>query len=85
MQVQIQKVGKSLAVPIPQAFIEAINIKEGGFIDLSFSEGKLIATPMVEHKYSLAELLAGVTPENLHGEVDTGNAVGGSVATATEL
>ena len=43
MQVQIQKVGKSLAVPIPQAFIEAINIKEGAFIELSFSEGKLIS------------------------------------------
>lgn len=28
-------------------------------------------------KKSLAQLLAGVTPENLHGEWDTGPAVGG--------
>jgi len=76
MQVQVQKLGTSLALLIPHAYFEAITIKEGAFIDLSLSEGKLIATPMVEHKYSLAELLAGVTQENLHGEIDTGNATG---------
>jgi len=76
MQVQVQKLGTSLALLIPHVYFEAINIKEGAFIDLSISEGKLIATPMVEHKYSLAELVAGVTQENLHGEVDTGNAAG---------
>jgi antitoxin MazE len=46
---------------------------------LSFNEGKLSATPVVEHKYSLAELLAGVTQENLHGEIDWGNAIGKEV------
>jgi antitoxin component of MazEF toxin-antitoxin module len=30
-------------------------------------------------KKSLAQLLAGVTPENLHGEWDTGPAVGAEV------
>lgn len=30
-------------------------------------------------KKTLAQLLAGVTPENLHGEWDTGPAVGGEV------
>ena len=79
MQVQVQKLEKGLALPIPPSFVEATNIKDGTFIELSFYEGKLIATPMAEHKYSLAELLAGVTPENLHGEVDTGNAVGREV------
>ena len=28
------------------------------------------------HKYSLAELLAGITPENLHAEVRTGGSAG---------
>jgi antitoxin MazE len=26
--------------------------------------------------YTLKELLAGVTPDNLHGEIDTGHSVG---------
>ena len=79
VQVQIQKLEKGLALPIPQSLIEATNIKDGTFIELSFNEGKLIATPVDEHKYSLAELLAGVTRENLHGEIDWGNAIGKEV------
>jgi antitoxin component of MazEF toxin-antitoxin module len=31
----------------------------------------------VSRKYTLAQLLAGVTPENIHAEVDTGSSVGG--------
>jgi antitoxin MazE len=76
MQVQVQKLENGLALPIPHSLVEVTNIKDGTFIELSFHEGKLIATPMAEHKYSLAELLAGVTPENLHGEFDTGNVIG---------
>jgi len=34
-------------------------------------DGVIIITPTVK-KYTLSELLAGVTPENLHGEVETG-------------
>lgn len=79
MQVQVQKLEKGLALPIPHSLVEAINIKDGTLIELSFTEGKLIATPVVEHKYSLAELLAGVTEENLHGEIDWGNAIGKEV------
>lgn len=34
-------------------------------------------TPVVRHrKYSLEELLAGITPENLHPETSTGHSVG---------
>lgn len=34
-------------------------------------------TPVVRHrKYSLEELLAGITPENLHPETNTGHSVG---------
>ncbi|HZA39435.1 MAG TPA: hypothetical protein VFA00_02310 [Actinomycetota bacterium] len=40
--------------------------------------GKLVATP-VRGKYELEELLAGVSKANLHGEVDSGDAVGQEV------
>jgi antitoxin MazE len=79
MQVQVQKLEQGLALPIPQSLIEATDIKDGTFIESSFNDGKLIAMPVVEQKYSLAELLAGVTQENLHGEIDWGNAIGKEV------
>jgi antitoxin MazE len=46
-------------------------------IDLSVVDGKFILTPVSESEYTLNQLLADVTDENLHSEVNTGNAVGG--------
>jgi antitoxin MazE len=41
-------------------------------------DGKLVLEP-VKPVYTLVELLAQVTPENLHQEVETGAAVGSEV------
>lgn len=79
MHVQIQKWGNSLAIRIPKSFAKEIKIAQGSFVDLSTIQGKLIAKPLDEKEYSLEELLAGVTEQNLHAEVDTGNAIGKEV------
>ena len=79
MHVQIQKWGNSLAIRIPKSFAKEIKIAQGSFVDLSTIQGKLIAKPLDEKEYSLEELLAGVTKQNLHAEVDTGNAIGKEV------
>jgi len=42
-------------------------------------EVRLKKAKTVPKKYSLAQLLAGVTPENLHAEVDFGSPVGREV------
>ncbi len=39
-------------------------------------EGKLVITPVTEPAFTLEQLLAGVTEENLHREVDTEPPVG---------
>ena len=39
-------------------------------------EGKLVVAPVTDKKYSLKELLDGVTKRNIHGEIDTGPPVG---------
>ncbi|MDP6051445.1 MAG: AbrB/MazE/SpoVT family DNA-binding domain-containing protein, partial [Candidatus Latescibacteria bacterium] len=42
-------------------------------------EGKLVITPVAQQSYNLAELVAGITEENRHSEVDTGPAQGDEV------
>ena len=54
-------------------------LREAGcdrLIDLSLEDGRLVITPLVAPQYSLADLLAQISPENRHTEVDTGSSVG---------
>lgn len=76
MEVQVQKWGNSLALRIPKSFAKQVKIEQGSYVDLSAVEGKLIAKPIEEQEYSLEQLLAGITDQNIHAEFDTGNAVG---------
>ena len=76
MQTTIQKWGNSLAVRIPKAFVKEAQVAYGTLVDLSLADGKIVIDPHTEPEYRLEDLLRGVTKENLHAEVDTGNAVG---------
>lgn len=76
MKVQIQKWGNSLALRIPKPFAEDADVKEGTVVDLSVSEGRLVAAPLRKKKVTLEQLLAKVNRRNLHGEVDSGPPVG---------
>jgi antitoxin MazE len=76
MRTQIQKWGNSLALRIPKSFATESHIEAGSVVDLSITEGKLIVIPVSEPTYTLDELLAGVTKDNLHAEVDTGSPTG---------
>ena len=83
MLVQIQKWGNSLAIRIPKSFAKEIPIDQDSLVDLSPVDGKLvaipIAIPIIETEYSLEALLAEVTEENIHTEIDTGESVGNEV------
>lgn len=76
MKVQIQKWGNSLALRIPKSFAVESNIEQGSTVEVSLEGGKIIVFPVVEQDFSLDQLLAEVTPDNLHGEIDTGASVG---------
>jgi antitoxin component of MazEF toxin-antitoxin module len=48
--------------------------------DIQIRDGALIVTPVdVAPSYDIDALVALVKPENLHGEIDTGGAVGNEV------
>ena len=76
MKVQIQKWGNSLALRIPKSFAVESNIGQGSTVEVSLENGRIIVFPVAETEVSLDEMLAQITAENLHGEIDTGSSVG---------
>ena len=79
MKARIQKWGNSLALRIPKSFATHSNIEQGSVVDLSLDNGRMIVEPAKEQEYSLEDLLARVTKNNLHSEVDFGLPVGKEV------
>ena len=78
MQARIQKWGNSLAIRIPKPFALEVGLEQNSLVTVSVSKGKLLLEP-VKPSYSLQKLLAEITQDNLHQEVETGPAVGNEV------
>ena len=79
MLTKVQKWGNSLALRIPKTFALDANLQNDSLVEISLVKGKIIITPVPMPNWSLDDLLAGITPDNLHGEVDTGSAVGNEI------
>lgn len=79
MRARVQKWGNSLALRIPKSFATDTALHSGTEVDLTLEDGRLVITPLSEPRYSLSDLLAEVTPQNLHSEVDTGSSQGAEV------
>jgi len=77
MKTRVQKWGNSLALRIPKSFATEVGLDPNSSVEMSLKGGKLIVVPADKPKFTLKQLLARVTEENLHDEVDTGSAVGG--------
>ncbi|HEV2125938.1 MAG TPA: AbrB/MazE/SpoVT family DNA-binding domain-containing protein [Chloroflexota bacterium] len=76
MRARVQRWGNSLALRIPKAFATETALESGSEVELTLHEGRLVVTPVASQPYTLEDLLAQVTPENLHTEVDTGSSIG---------
>ncbi|MDP2731414.1 MAG: AbrB/MazE/SpoVT family DNA-binding domain-containing protein [Dehalococcoidales bacterium] len=79
MRTRIQKWGNSLALRIPKSFAAEVGLQRETPIEVSLADGKLVITPLANPKPTLKQLLAKVTEENLHHEVDTGPAAGNEI------
>ncbi|MCB8924479.1 MAG: AbrB/MazE/SpoVT family DNA-binding domain-containing protein [Ardenticatenaceae bacterium] len=77
MQTQIKKWGNSLALRIPKLLAEQLDIKTDSEVEIAVEDGQMVIKPLPEPTLTLEELLAQITDENLHEEVETGTAVGG--------
>lgn len=76
MLTKVQRWGNSLALRIPKVFADELHLLPDAAIKLVFEDGKLIVIPIIKPVYSLEELLAEVTIENQHDEINSGYPVG---------
>ncbi|WP_407703067.1 AbrB/MazE/SpoVT family DNA-binding domain-containing protein [Virgibacillus tibetensis] len=72
---KIQKWGNSLAVRIPSNIADEIKITQGSDVELRIENQELKIVP-AKKKPTLEELMAKITPENRHGEIDWGKPEG---------
>lgn len=65
----VGKWGSSLAIRIPKPVAEQWGVREGSRIEMVPRGDQLV---MSRKTYGLVEMVARMSPETLHGEVDTG-------------
>lgn len=76
MRTKIAVWGNSLALRIPKPFALEVGLEEDTPIELGIENGNLVVTKHQPNGPTLDELLAEITPDNLHGETDFGGPAG---------
>ena len=69
---QLSKWGNSLAIRIPQALAKEARLSEGDPVSLDLASDGSIVLRSRGRKYSIEELVAGITPRNRHAETGWG-------------
>ncbi len=75
MRTHIQKWYNSLTLRIPMSFAAEAHLKQDSQVEVSLVDGRLVVFP-VDTALTLEHLLAGITEQNIHRELDTGPATG---------
>lgn len=76
MLVTVKKWGNSASIRIPTGIMDAARLRLDDQVDVREEGGMIVVVPVRTQEFDLAKLLAGITPENLHGEADFGALVG---------
>ena len=76
MRVIIKKWGNSASVRIPAGIMETARLRLDDPVDIREESGQIIIEPIRQKANDLSQLLADITPENLHTKVDFGNPAG---------
>lgn len=79
MPVALKMWGNSVAVRIPATLMEAAQLRVGDAVELREEGGRLIIEPVRPARFALADLLEGITDENLHAPVEFGRPLGKEV------
>jgi len=75
MKTEFLKWGNSLALRVPAAIATEVGASAGKTADMTIENGALVVKVEGSRKrrrYSLEQLLEGITPENYHREIDWG-------------
>ena len=75
---QLSKWGNSLGLRLPKSVAREAHLDEGDTVDVSVDNGSIVIRPS-RPRYSIQELVGGITARNRHNESDWGSAVGHEV------
>jgi antitoxin MazE len=76
MRTRVQKWGNSLALRIPKSFADEVGLQKETMVEIKLDNGQIIIAPLHKPEILLDQLLAQITEENMHREVETGPVVG---------
>lgn len=76
MKVVVKKWGNSASVRIPASVMTAASLSLDQAVDVREEAGRIIIEPIRDEIPDIADLVAGITDENLHASVDFGTPVG---------
>jgi antitoxin MazE len=72
MRAIVKKWGNSASVRIPAGIMEAAHFSLDMPVDVREQDGRIIIEPIKGREFDIARLLADITPDNLHTEIDFG-------------
>jgi antitoxin MazE len=75
MRTRVAKWGNSLGVRLPKDLASDLHLEEGSEIELTIRDGALVARP-AGPRYTLADLLVGMTPDAVRAAFEWGPDVG---------
>jgi len=76
VRVTVKKWGNSASVRIPSPIMEAARVRLDQQVDVREERGRIIIEPVRAPALDLESLVAGITDENRHTEIDFGKPVG---------
>ena len=72
MKTKLRKWDDDLALKIPKRYAAEMRLEEGSAVNVSFENGQMIVKSASKQNWTLQGLLAGVTEQNIHHEIDFG-------------
>ncbi len=73
MKINLNKWGNSMAVRIPNSFLKQLGISKDAELEMFLDGDKIVLT---RNKFTLNGLLAGIKPQNIHPEIQSGKNIG---------
>ena len=79
MKARLSKWGNSYGIRIPKGLIRSANLAEGDVFSITTPETGTFVLKQTRPRYKLEELVAGITPRNIHRETEWGEPQGNEV------
>jgi antitoxin MazE len=70
MRTVVRKRGNSALIRIPSSVLSAARIEIDDTVEVREERGRIVVEPLSLASHDIADLVAKITPENLHDEAD---------------